>query len=170
MTVICLYCTAVFTVIYKPYEILNSFYVSICLTPKSRFIFWAGGVVKHSFIHWSIHSLLHSFNDTLNTLFLTLHCRGYMISKKPRPFAHGAMGCQIDPSWGGPIELFLVPASAPDWCNKGCGMCYPVCGIVHVKEPLLLIGKISLCGSSGFPFSPYVWRHITIIFFCYVRH
>ena len=28
-------------------------------------------------------------------------------------FAHGAMGDRIDPSWGGPIELFLVPASAP---------------------------------------------------------
>ena len=26
-------------------------------------------------------------------------------------FAHGAMGRRIDPSWGGPIELFLVPAS-----------------------------------------------------------
>ena len=30
-----------------------------------------------------------------------------------REFAHGAMGRRIDPSWGGPIELFLVPASAP---------------------------------------------------------
>ena len=38
-----------------------------------------------------------------------------------------------------------------DWCNKGCGMCYPVCGMVHIKEPLLLIGKSSLCGGSGFP-------------------
>ena len=28
-------------------------------------------------------------------------------------FAHGAMGHRIDPSWGGPIELFLVPASDP---------------------------------------------------------
>ena len=28
-----------------------------------------------------------------------------------RAFAHGAMGRRIDPSWGGPIELFLVPAS-----------------------------------------------------------
>ena len=28
-------------------------------------------------------------------------------------FAHGAIGRRIDPSWGGPIELFLVPASAP---------------------------------------------------------
>ena len=47
-------------------------------------------------------------------------------------FAHGAMGRRIDPSWGGPIELFLVPASAPR----------------------LLIGKSSPCGGSGFPLSP----------------
>ena len=26
---------------------------------------------------------------------------------------YGAMGRWIDPSWSGPIELFLVPASAP---------------------------------------------------------
>ena len=30
-----------------------------------------------------------------------------------RAFAHGAMGRRIDPSWVGPIELFLIPASAP---------------------------------------------------------
>ena len=30
-----------------------------------------------------------------------------------RAFAHGAMGRRIDPSWGGLIELFLVPASVP---------------------------------------------------------
>ena len=37
-----------------------------------------------------------------------------------------------------------------DWCNKGRGMCYPVCGTVHIKEPLLLIDKSSLCGAAGF--------------------
>ena len=26
-----------------------------------------------------------------------------------RAFAHGATSRRIDPSWGGPIELFLVP-------------------------------------------------------------
>ena len=51
-----------------------------------------------------------------------------------RAFAHGAMGRRIDPSWGGPIELFLVPASAPA-LNKGRGMCYPVCEMMHIKEP-----------------------------------
>ena len=62
------------------------------------------------------------------------------------------MGRRIDPSWGGPIELFLH-----DWYNKGRGMCYPVCGMVHIKEPLLLIDKSSLCGGSGFPFSLSEW-------------
>ena len=38
-----------------------------------------------------------------------------------------------------------------DWCNKGGGMCYPVCGMVHIKELLLLIGKSSPCGGSRFP-------------------
>ena len=36
-------------------------------------------------------------------------------------------------------------------------MCHPVCGMVHIKEPLLLIDKSSLCGSSGFPFSLSEW-------------
>ena len=29
-----------------------------------------------------------------------------------RAFAHGVMGRRIDPSLGGPIEIFFVPASA----------------------------------------------------------
>ena len=32
-----------------------------------------------------------------------------------RAFTHGAMGHKIDPSWGGPIELFPIPASANEW-------------------------------------------------------
>ena len=37
-------------------------------------------------------------------------------------------------------------------------MCYSVCGMVHIKELLLLIGKSNPC--SGF--LPYVRRHITV--------
>ena len=37
--------------------------------------------------------------------------------------------------------------------NKGRGMCNPVCGVVHIKHPLLLIEKGSPCsGGNGFPF------------------
>ena len=76
---------------------------------------------------------------------------------------HSLMGRRIDPSWGGPIELFLVPAS-----NKVRGMSYPVCGMVHIREPLLLIDKSSLCGSSGFPFSLSEWS-LTICLTSYNR-
>ena len=36
-------------------------------------------------------------------------------------------------------------------------MCYPVCGMVRINEPLLLIEKSSPCGSSGFPLSLCEW-------------
>ena len=68
-----------------------------------------------------------------------------------RAFAHGAMGRRIDPSWGGPTELLTFQPVLHDWFNKGCGMYYPVCGMVHIKEPLLLIEKSSSCGGSRFP-------------------
>ena len=50
---------------------------------------------------------------------------------------HGAMGCRIDPPWGGPTQLILVPASAPrpvrcrcscgeHWYGDNCGMSHRV--------------------------------------------
>ena len=53
-----------------------------------------------------------------------------------------------------PLSNFSFQPVRHDWCNKGRGMCYPVCGIVHIKEPLLLIGK---SGGSGFPLSLSEW-------------
>ena len=44
-----------------------------------------------------------------------------------------------------------------DWCNKGLGMCYSVCGMAHIKEPLLLIRESSPSGGSGFPVSLSEW-------------
>ena len=40
-----------------------------------------------------------------------------------------------------PLSSFSFQPVLHDWFNKGSGMCYPVCGMVHIKEPLLLIGK-----------------------------
>ena len=38
---------------------------------------------------------------------------------------------------GGPIELFhLAQTVLHIGCNKGRGMCYPVCGMVHIKDPV----------------------------------
>ena len=50
----------------------------------------------------------------------------------------------------GPIELFLVPATTG--VTKAV-----ICGMVHIKEPLLLIGKRNPCGGSGFPLSLSEW-------------
>ena len=49
------------------------------------------------------------------------------------------------------------------------GMCYPVCGMEHIKEPLLVPGKSIPCGGSRFSLSrylndpfQYVQCHITV--------
>ena len=70
--------------------------------------------------------------------------------------ARGVKGCLINP-----FELFLIPASAPQ-------LCYPVYGVGHIKEPLLLIGNSPCSGSSVFLLSlsewslPYVQCHLTV--------
>ena len=78
------------------------------------------------------------FNAALNTFYLRLYGVRHMVKDhsdrdKGNPLPphrllfpisskgsficiiplNGAMGRRIDPSWGGPIELFLVQASAP---------------------------------------------------------
>ena len=50
-----------------------------------------------------------------------------------------------------PLSYFSFQPVLHDWCNKGRGVCYPACEMMHIKEPLLLIGKSSPCDGSGFP-------------------
>ena len=40
-----------------------------------------------------------------------------------------------------PLNYFTFQPVLHDWCNKGRGMCYPVCGMVHIKEHLLLMWR-----------------------------
>ena len=42
-----------------------------------------------------------------------------------------------------PLSYFSFQPVFQDWCNKGRGMCYPICEVVHIKESLLQIGKSS---------------------------
>ena len=93
-------------------------------------------------------------------------CRGARCKSVVKAFAHGVM----DRSFMGWTHFSFQPV-LHDSCNKGRGMCNPVCGMVHIKEPLLLIGKSSPCGSSGFPLPlsgplPYVRRHVTVNKMC----
>ena len=61
------------------------------------------------------------------------------------------------------VSYFSFQPVFHDWCNKGRGMCYPVCEMMHVKEPLLLIGESSPCGGSGLPVSLSEWSFTTYV-------
>ena len=39
-----------------------------------------------------------------------------------------------------------------DWCNKGRGMCCPVCEMVHIKEHLVLSEIVAHVAAAGFLF------------------
>ena len=55
------------------------------------------------------------------------------------------------------IKLFLVPANAPQLVQKKavvCGMYYPVCGMLYIKDPLLRY-KRSNPWSGGIRFHLY---------------
>ena len=47
--------------------------------------------------------------------------------------------------------------------NNGRGMYYPICGLVHIEDPLLLIGKINpQIGCSRFPLSQFEWSFYVV--------
>ena len=51
---------------------------------------------------------------------------------------------------GGPSCFSFQPVFH-DWCNKGCCMYNSVCRMMHIKDPLFLIGKSSpLVATAGF--------------------
>ena len=54
------------------------------------------------------------------------------------------------------LGYFPIQPVVHNWSIKGCGMCSPVCEKVHMKDPLLLIGKSSLYGDSRFHLKKYV--------------
>ena len=73
-----------------------------------------------------------------------------------------------------PLSYFSIQPVLHDWCNKDGGMYYPVCRMVHIKEPLLLIGKSSSLVALGFSLAEWSFTicltHITINKLCCVHH
>ena len=85
-------------------------------------------------------------------------CSGFPHSlSEERDVAPWCDGSSDRSSMVDPLSYFSSQPVLHDWCNKGRGMCYPVCGMMHIKEPLLLIGKSSICGGSGWPLSLSEW-------------
>ena len=96
-------------------------------------------------LYASSHRQDNTYHDLCYTSRVTMHI--YMVRWVVGLILHG-----MDP-----LSYFSFQPVLHDWRNKGRGMRYPVCGMMHIKEPLLLIGKSSLCYGSGFPFSLSEW-------------
>ena len=54
---------------------------------------------------------------------------------------HSLIGCQINPSWWTNWAIFSFQPVLHTCCNKRHGVCYPICGMVHMKYSMLLIRK-----------------------------
>ena len=108
------------------------------------------------------------FNVALNTFYFTVIWRHemYLRSKSVRKWRDGSSdrSFMVEPfSYSSFQPLFHV------WYNKGLGMYYPVCGMMHMKEPLLCkLETVAHLAAAGFlsryldgPL-PYVRHHITV--------
>ena len=78
------------------------------------------------------HHKLDLFNDALNTFILTVI--SYILCRNKFALT------RIDLRMTGPTN---VP--------RTCGMCYPLCGMVHITQPLLLIGETGPDGAVVMP-------------------
>ena len=55
------------------------------------------------------------------------------------------------------LNYFSFQPVHHDWFNISRDMYYPVCGVMHITESLLLIGKCNPYSGSGFPLSLSEW-------------
>ena len=86
------------------------------------------------------------------SLYVRLHITAWLERSLMVRWVVGSILHGVDP-----LSYMSSQPVLHDWCNKGRGMYYPVSGMVHIKEPLLLIGKSSPCSGSGFLLSLSEW-------------
>ena len=70
-----------------------------------------------------------------------------------RALAYGVMARQIDLSWW----THRAISRSSQCSTTGVRKAVILCGMMHIKEPLLLIRKSSPCANSGFPLPLSEW-------------
>ena len=147
------------------------------VTSQSILLYYLFKETKHSLVH-VYHWLEKNINQRIYLLYRnvcqpkTKQTKHRQINMKRLSIEYGINASSKTASLKCVLKCLQMHSFQPvlhDWCNKGRGMCYHVCGMVHIKEPLLLIGKSSLCGGSGFPFSLSEWS-LTICLTPYNRN
>ena len=125
-----------------------------CICSFSFFLSNSGGggeTFLRAHIHWRFR---HAHHETKNRLSTYLRSEMWLRGKSLRSWCDGSS----DRSFMGWTHWAISRSSQCSTTgNKGRGMYYPVCGMVHIKEPLLLIEKSSPCGGRGFPLSLSEW-------------
>ena len=136
-----------------PPQILTSGKCHKCNNSWGNKSYWMHRVSTVTYIHQSQPSLhLLLINFTSNSDLAGARC-----SSVVRASAYGAMNGRINPSRWTHWAISRSNQCYTTGFNKCRGMCYHVCGMVHIKEPLLLIGECSPSGGSGFPLSLSEW-------------
>ena len=69
------------------------------------------------------------------------------------PIVHRCNGSSDQPLMVDSLRYFFNQPVLHSWFNKGCGICYSVSGMVHIK--------ISPCDGSGFPLPLSEWSFTT---------
>ena len=89
---------------------------------------------------WPLHFILYTYRE-----------RDVAQSIACTPLKRSVIGSILLSGPSCSLGYFPFQPVVHNWFIKGRGMYCSVYGKVHIKDPLLLIEKSSLCGSSGFP-------------------
>ena len=125
----------------------------------------------HITMHWKCENIPQWLNDALNTFYIQTYGVAHKMVKDQSD-SKKCDGLSDQSFMVDPMNCLSSELVLHEWCNKRHGMCYPVCGMVYIKEPSLLIRNSNSC-SSGSEFSltlsgplPYIQRHITVNKMC----
>ena len=138
--------------------VILSIWISSMIYKESTLLtFWVLGI--DTWTLWVSQQLMYKFSVTwkeknVKTNVKNCACLSFHIGVKHCSWCNGSSdrSFMVDT-----LSYFSFEPVLHDWFNKGHGMCYPVCGMLHIKESLLLIGKSSPCCGSRFPLSLSYW-------------
>ena len=85
--------------------------------------------------------VIHSSNiaSTACEMLSSIYYNGWLYGKSVRLWCDGSSDRSFMVDL---LSYFSFQPVFHDWCNKDRGMCYPVCGMMHIKEPLLVLGNV----------------------------
>ena len=108
---------------------MRSLVPEVCQGPFQPSQFWDAALQPVTMVLYCKHRA-SIYTERIHRLFnICIH----------RASTHGAMGHQTDPSWCTHCAISRSSQCSTTGAKKGCGMCYPVCGMVHIKDNLLPI-------------------------------